>query len=89
MFCIVLFYTLSLCRHKFKKQLKINFMRTEFINLFAELNASELEQLTRETKETVATEKQVKNINPIFTAANLWNIHNMRRSWSQRRTFLP
>lgn len=29
-------------------------MRTEFINQFAELNAMALENLTRETKETVA-----------------------------------
>ncbi len=31
-------------------------MRTEFINLFAEINATELENLSREIKETVATQ---------------------------------
>ena len=49
-------------------------MRTEFINLFAELNATELENLTRETKETLAYENQAKSVKPIFTAANVWNI---------------
>ena len=60
-------------------------MRTEFISLFAELNAIELENLTRETKETVAKHVQVKNAKPVFTAANLWNIQNMRRERTSRR----
>ncbi len=60
-------------------------MRTEFISLFAELNAMELENLTRETKETVAKDIQVENAKPVFTAANLWNIQNMRRERTSRR----
>ena len=63
-------------------------MRTEFINLFAELNASELENLTREVKETVATAVHAENVKPVFIAANLWNIHNMKRTWLPRRTFI-
>ena len=63
-------------------------MRTEFINLFAELNASELEHLTKEVKETIAKEVHVENAEPVFTAANLWNIHNMKRTRSLRRTFI-
>jgi hypothetical protein len=64
-------------------------MRTEFINLFAELNAAELEVLTREVKETRAMDAHVENAKPAFTAANLWNIHNMKRGWAPRRTFIP
>ena len=62
-------------------------MRTEFINLFAELNAQELENLTKEVYETVAVHSQTENAKPAFTAANLWNIHNMKRERISRRTF--
>jgi hypothetical protein len=62
-------------------------MRNEFINLFAEINATELENLTREIKETVATEVHVQNTKPAFTAADLWNIHNMRRTRVSRRNY--
>lgn len=61
-------------------------MRTEFISLFAELNAEELKNLTSETKETIATDVHPKNVKPVFTAANLWSIHNMKRSRTLRRT---
>ena len=64
-------------------------MRTEFINLFAEINAEELEMLTREVKETSATDIHVENAKPAFTASNLWNIHKMKRTWEPRRTFIP
>ena len=64
-------------------------MRTEFINLFAEINAAELEMLTREVKETRAMDVHVENTKTAFTAANLWNIHNMKRTWEPRRTFIP
>ena len=60
-------------------------MRIEFISLFAELNAMELENLTRETKETIIKDAQIQNTTPPFTAANLWNIHNMRRERTSRR----
>ena len=63
-------------------------MRTEFISLFAELNASELENLTREVKETVAITVPAENAKPVFTATNLWNIHNMKRTRLPRRTFI-
>ena len=62
-------------------------MRTEFISLFAELNALELENLTREVKETVATEAHIENAKPVFTAANLWNIHNQKRVRTSRRYY--
>jgi hypothetical protein len=60
-------------------------MRTEFISLFAELNAMELEFLTKEVKETVAKDLAAKNVKPAFTAADLWNIHNMKRTWATKR----
>lgn len=60
-------------------------MRTQLTSLFATLNTTEFENLTREIKETVATDIQVRNVKPVFTAANLWNIHNMRRERTARR----
>jgi len=62
-------------------------MRNEFINLFAELNASALENLTREVKESVAVTTHEENTKQVFTAANLWNIHNRRRVRETRRAF--
>ncbi len=59
-------------------------MRTEFISLFAELNAMELELLTKEVKETVE-KVHVESVKPAFTAADLWNIHNMKRTWATKR----
>jgi hypothetical protein len=62
-------------------------MRTEFINQFAELNAAELESLTSEIKETVVSDLHSKNSKPAFTAANLWNIHNMKRNRAPRKNY--
>ena len=64
-------------------------MRNEFISLFAEINAQELETLTRETKETFATDVYAENARPVFTAANLWKIRSMRKTRLVRRTFIP
>lgn len=63
-------------------------MRTEFINLFAEINARELENLTREIKEVAPASIPVANGKPAFTAANLWNIHNRKRIWGPRKLFI-
>lgn len=63
-------------------------MRTEFIKMFAEINATELESLTKEVKETVAPVAHTENAKPVFTAANLWNIHNMKRTRVVGRAFL-
>jgi hypothetical protein len=62
-------------------------MRTEFIKLFAEINATELESLTKEVKETIAPVAHAENAKPAFTAANLWNIHNMKRTRVPRKAF--
>ena len=63
-------------------------MRSEFSNLFAELNASEMENITRDIKETMASPAYAENAKPVFTAANLWNIHNMKRTREPRKTFI-
>ena len=63
-------------------------MSTEFSNLFAELNALEMENLTRDIKETIAGPAHAENAKPVFTAANLWNIHNMKRTREPRKTFI-
>ena len=63
-------------------------MRTEFINLFAEINARELENLTREIKEVGSANISDGNGKPVFTAANLWNIHNRKRAWGSRKLFI-
>lgn len=62
-------------------------MRHEFINLFAELNAKELAALTEEVKETIAYNTPKHEVKDTFTAANLWNIHNMRRVRQPRRAY--
>jgi len=69
------------------KNNKIKNMRTEFISLFAELNAKELENLTKEVPETITVHTHAENAKPLFTAANLWNIHNMRKERVSRRMF--
>ena len=63
-------------------------MRTEFINLFRELNRSEMEKITGNMTEVVASPAHVENAKPVFTAANLWNIHNMKRNSEPRKTFI-
>jgi len=63
-------------------------MRTEFINLFRELNRSEMEKITGNMTEVVASPAHVENAKPVFTAANLWNIHNMKRNREPRKTFI-
>jgi 16S rRNA G966 N2-methylase RsmD len=70
-----------------QKTIKNKFMRNEFINMFAELNATTLENLTREVKESVAVETHEENTKQVFTAANLWDIHNRRRVREPRRSF--
>jgi hypothetical protein len=60
-------------------------MRTQLTSLFTTLNYTELENLTKEVKETIAADIQVKSMAPVFTAANLWNIHNMKRVRTSRR----
>jgi len=59
-------------------------MRTEFVNLIR----SEMENLTGNIKETSVNPVHVENAKPAFTAANLCNIHNMKRTREPRKTFI-
>jgi len=63
-------------------------MKTQFVNLFRELNRSEMENLTGNMKENITSPAHVENAKPAFTAANLWNIHNMKRTREPRKTFI-
>jgi len=63
-------------------------MRTEFVNLFRQLSRSEMENLTGNMKETITNPAHVETAKPAFTAANLWNIHNMKRTREPRKTFI-
>lgn len=55
--------------------------------LLITLTENELEVLTREIKETIAFDAMAKKTKPVFTAANLWNIHKMRKP-IKRRMFI-
>ena len=62
-------------------------MKTSNNNLLQSLNKSSLENLTRETRETLAigyTEKPVK----AFCSAELWNIQRHQRTLTSRRRFI-
>ena len=63
-------------------------MRTEFVNLFREMNRSEMEKVAGNITGTVASPVHAENAKPVFTAANLWNIHNMKRTREPRKTFI-
>jgi len=61
-------------------------MKTQSSNLFNQLSKEEVENLTMETKETLATDHC--QINKTFSAAELWNIQRQRKSINQRRRFV-
>ena len=70
---------------KNSKTFKINFMRTDNNNLFAEISNSHLNNMVKEVKETVASGIGHENSKTIFSAADLWNIQRMRRTRIARR----
>jgi hypothetical protein len=53
-------------------------------NLFNRLSCSTLENLTREVRESLDVELQVIK-QPVFTAADLWNIQRQGRTRTSRR----
>jgi hypothetical protein len=56
-------------------------------NFLATLNKTEISQLTKETKETVAT--NYTEHKTVFSAADLWNIQKTRRTVrTSRRLFI-
>ncbi len=59
-------------------------MKTKNTNLFTPLDKGQMQDLTQEVKETLAT-GTTKNI---LSAADLWNIQRMRRVRVQRRYFV-
>jgi hypothetical protein len=77
----------NLRQNRKQKHLKIDFMRTDNTNLFAQISNGHLNQLVKGVKETVASETNMENSKPVFAAADLWNIQRMRRTRIQRRTF--
>ncbi len=55
-------------------------MKTQNTNFLQPLGKTELNNLVKEVKETVATNVPVINQQPAFTAADLWNLERNRRS---------
>lgn len=54
------------------------------INILETLSSREIEVLTAEVKETIATDVQ-KTPKQVFSAADLWRIQNMRKAVVVRR----
>ena len=63
-------------------------MKTQVKNLLVTLDKNELVELTKEGKETVATDIKASKAKTVFTAADLWNIHRMRKVRTGRRMFI-
>ncbi len=61
-------------------------MKTQNTNLLTELDRTEINNLTKQVKETVAT--NVATHKPVFSAADLWNIQRTNRPRTQRRLFV-
>ena len=59
-------------------------MKTIATTLMKKLSPEQLAKLTSETKETIALGIALEN-QPVFTAANLWNIHRHARGFTGRR----
>ena len=61
-------------------------MKKKSNSLFANLSNSQIENLTREVKETIAFEPGAA-VSKTFTTADLWNIQRQARTRVQRRFF--
>lgn len=59
-------------------------MKTQ-TTLFAKLETSEVENLVKEVKETVAVDQPANHNKPFLTAADFWNIQKMTRPRVGRR----
>ena len=62
-----------------------NTMKTQNTNFLQPLGKTQLDNLVKEVKETVATNVPVINPRPAFTAADLWNLERNRRNRATRR----
>jgi len=63
-------------------------MKTIKQDSLLKMNTNELELLTREVKETIAFDAINNKTETVFTAANLWKIHKMRRQIKSRKMFI-
>jgi hypothetical protein len=61
-------------------------MKTQTTTLLNQLSNNEMQVLTNEVKETLATGYQ-NNSGKVFSAAELWNIQRQRKSIGSRRHF--
>ena len=61
-------------------------MKTQLTNLFSQVSKSQVENLTKEIKETLDMGYDHKQ-SKIFSAAELWNIHRRYKSLNQKRGF--
>jgi hypothetical protein len=60
-------------------------MKTQSTNFFQTLGKTQLENLVKEVKETVATNVTTINAQPAFGKADLWNLERNRRNRVTRR----
>jgi hypothetical protein len=61
-------------------------MKTQKTNILTKLDSTEMVNLTKEVKESVATDYQ--SMNRVFSSADLWNIQRtIRRTRISRRHF--
>lgn len=70
------------CQSKSTTTQKIKAMKRTNNSLFNRLSAAAIENLTREVKETLDLQPAKQ---PVFTAADLWNIQRQARVRSFRR----
>ncbi len=54
-------------------------------NFLETLNSQEINKLTEQVKETIATSVGANILKGGFTAADLWNIQRMKKGRAQRR----
>ena len=62
-------------------------MKTQDNNFFQALGQTQLENLVKEVKETVATNLNGINNKPTFGVVDLWNIERAKRNRVVRRNF--
>ncbi len=60
-------------------------MKTENRTFFQTLGKTQLENLVKEVKETLAVDAPTVNHKTIFCAADLWNVERSRRARMVRR----
>jgi|GEM_PF-360589 len=69
-----------------KKLIKLKVMKKQSNNLFTQISKEEVENLTQQVKETIATGLNGQGRN--FGSLDLWNIHRQKRTLSGRRQFV-